>query len=674
MHSAPVFLKHKVNLLIAMLLCFSIIVGVSVGVGAYFGALKNESIAAKQYLDNLVQQQVEKNLEGITYDTLLIVNSMKALFERKNFNIDPYVDYAPYCDKSSSITASLNVLGYNSVVPNEQKNVYISNVRNTFKRDYSTFDITARDSSNKKISAPNATTYYPALYFSPFNSQTISGSMGFDHGSQPVRLVVLEKVRNTGEAAASSRVTLTSNSAAGFLIYAPVKNVTGEIIAVAFASVRIGDFLLEAIGDISVLDLVVILFDQDDNNNFLYSTIVNGMIPGFNNVSQMTIADHLSVINNAQFYVERNFTVLDRNWKAVFVPTPSFFGSTEISRDSFQKYIAACVPPFLSLALAIFVAFFIKRLQHVEIVRKSKKEQEEDLQVSQTKQKELLRKLVAQDTFTRTILDNIPDLVFIVDNDGRIVTSNRTFDTAMELSADDYQVGVFIGSFFPELNARFFERTKHFETIVTNMRPKNGGTVAVSVKVRSLTNDDTDTDSKSDTTSLSGSRTLSSTSFSSRNKMIKREEFTIIAHLASETTMLLAEQEKQVKEDELLIQTKKLQARLRFRNFYQAFNDFTISEGMGSQEMDFLMQLKQYKHLDSQEKRVEVMNRIWTEYLVSNRLDCSQEIVAMIQQNMNESPGGWDVFLPAETYALQYLVQHVYYKFKGNVAVEKETK
>jgi PAS domain S-box-containing protein len=84
------------------------------------------------------------------------------------------------------------------------------------------FRITERDQEGRLVAARERDTFYPALYVEPLTGN--EAAVGFDVGSDAVRLAALERARDTGEPAVTEPVHLVQQPGdqPGFLIFAPV--------------------------------------------------------------------------------------------------------------------------------------------------------------------------------------------------------------------------------------------------------------------------------------------------------------------------------------------------------------------------------------------------------------------------------------------------------------------
>ena len=84
------------------------------------------------------------------------------------------------------------------------------------------FRIAERDQEGRLVAARERQTYYPALYVEPLGGNETA--VGFDVGSDPVRLTALERARDTGEPTVTEPVQLVQQlgEQSGFLIFAAV--------------------------------------------------------------------------------------------------------------------------------------------------------------------------------------------------------------------------------------------------------------------------------------------------------------------------------------------------------------------------------------------------------------------------------------------------------------------
>ena len=84
------------------------------------------------------------------------------------------------------------------------------------------FRLNERDANGRSVAAGERDRYYPVFYVEPLGGN--EPAVGFDLGSNPVRLAALERARDSGQPAATQRIKLVQErgEAYGFLVFVPV--------------------------------------------------------------------------------------------------------------------------------------------------------------------------------------------------------------------------------------------------------------------------------------------------------------------------------------------------------------------------------------------------------------------------------------------------------------------
>ena len=166
-------------------------------------------------------------------------------------------------------------------VPASEKQRFISNAVNTLYPNFSIKKWTENGKWNPSAE-PWAQEYYPVYYIQPFSNN--EAALGIDLASNPTRLAALEMARDTGNAVATSKVTLAQETEhqVGILIFVPIyqadsntatieerrKNLKGFVLGVF----RVGDIVQSSLGKFTQYDTKIEIFDESDtsSNTALY--------------------------------------------------------------------------------------------------------------------------------------------------------------------------------------------------------------------------------------------------------------------------------------------------------------------------------------------------------------------------------------------------------------------
>ncbi|MBU5637458.1 CHASE domain-containing protein [Geomonas sp. Red69] len=115
--------------------------------------------------------------------------------------------------------ADIKALSWNPAVPRGQRARFEEEGR---REAGSGFVLTERDASGVRVPAAERDVYYPVWYIEPMAEN--GKAIGFDVGSDRVRLAALERARDTGRATATERIKLVQDRASNYsvLVFHPV--------------------------------------------------------------------------------------------------------------------------------------------------------------------------------------------------------------------------------------------------------------------------------------------------------------------------------------------------------------------------------------------------------------------------------------------------------------------
>jgi len=123
------------------------------------------------------------------------------------------------------------------------------------------FRIKERAPDGAIIAAARRNTYYPVYYVEPLRGN--EKAVGFDLGSNPVRLAAIESAVRRGQPQATARITLVQEKGnqAGFLVFIPVRSSGGAVRGFTLGVFRAGDMLDNALRQTAALPLDTSLCD-----------------------------------------------------------------------------------------------------------------------------------------------------------------------------------------------------------------------------------------------------------------------------------------------------------------------------------------------------------------------------------------------------------------------------
>ncbi len=191
-------------------------------------------------------------------------------------------------------------------------------------------------SDSSVFPAADKKSYQVIIYLEPLTERN-QKAIGFDLSSEPNRVEALNRARDSGEAASSSKVILSQetepSNQSGFLIFLPIykngglpatvdernKNITGYI----FSPFRTNNFLNEIQNDKSVSDIALRIYDgQPSAENLLTKT---------GDLQESAFANQIE----ENYTTENELNVAGRKWIIQYDSTPSFIAQSSLGWTPF---------------------------------------------------------------------------------------------------------------------------------------------------------------------------------------------------------------------------------------------------------------------------------------------------------------------------------------------------
>ena len=189
------------------------------------------------------------------------------------------------------------------------------------------FQFSQRNAAGERVPAAARSEYFPVFFVEPLEGN--EESVGFDLGSDPVRLEALYRARDTGETATTQRIRLVTETGEqfGFLAFVPIYS-TGfvpetvaerreKLAGFALGVINIGDIVQSAVAQTptsSKLDAYVLDAAAPPGTALLYKHGSSGRDHGALSEDELLLGG----------YEKTTLSVADRNWLLVFVPPPGF--------------------------------------------------------------------------------------------------------------------------------------------------------------------------------------------------------------------------------------------------------------------------------------------------------------------------------------------------------------
>jgi PAS domain S-box-containing protein len=312
------------------------------------------------------------------------------------------------------------------VVPEAEREEFLRRAKQEWGDEYF---LKRLDANHVMVPAERHDVYYPVLYLEP-NAKS-NKAVGFDLGSDSVRLHALEKARDTGLSVVTEKVALARDASKqnGILIISPVY-VSGmpldtvearrkAIRGFGMGAFRFDDMLRHTVEALHSRHMSLQLWDLSTSkgDELLYSD------------GDATEGD------SAALSWEQSFDLSDSTWRAKVSAMPRYY-------EKFQTW-----SHWIILPLGVLISFYISQLFF-----------------STTKVKDYAVRLMLvhtqalreREAYLRSLLDNFPFLVWLKDREGRYLAANALFAQASGRSGESEVVGQLDADIWPTELAKEF--------------------------------------------------------------------------------------------------------------------------------------------------------------------------------------------------------------------------
>ncbi len=272
------------------------------------------------------------------------------------------------------------------------------------------FRITQMTPDGSLISAPPRPAYYPISFFGA--RQGGEQLIGFDEGSDPDRLAALQAAQRSGETRVTARIKLARGHGKeyGVLLFTPVRTSRGEVRGFVLGVVGEGDRLGTPLQTTVSLAIEATVDDLSPpmGAQRLHTSRVPAELAG----KPPGLDDFLF----PQLRYAREFRYAGRQWRI------SCAGSRGYHAESVSLAFVLILPLGLVITRLSFLALQRQALSHEEVELKV---------VTRTAQLALSR------SHMQTMLDNLPMLAWLKDEEGRFLMVNNRFAEAVGRHRDE---------------------------------------------------------------------------------------------------------------------------------------------------------------------------------------------------------------------------------------------
>ena len=302
----------------------TLILGIALSTLAFVAVDSRERGALRTAFDDAaahVQSAITLALQRNVY----MADSVGALFDSSNDTTHP--QFVVFTKQLLTHMRGVQALEWIPLVPSAMRNSYEKAAQEAFPR----FEFTERKAQGEMVRAAARDEYFPVYFVEPVAGN--QAAIGFDLGSNPVRLEALTRARDTGQIVATGRITLVQEMATeyGILLFRPVyrsglPHDTNEqrhnnLLGFALGVFRIGEVINAATGPLKSSGINAVIYDDSapTSERFLASW------------PAMTQTDP-SQAEQAQGKPEleriESFDVGGRRWTLVLTPTKALYSTT----------------------------------------------------------------------------------------------------------------------------------------------------------------------------------------------------------------------------------------------------------------------------------------------------------------------------------------------------------
>lgn len=216
------------------------------------------SVIAFTYVRNSAHDRWQSNFNGSANERLILLErEFFSTFETLQ-SLSGLFDATPQVGRGAFQRFTAPVLTRH---PGIQALEWIPRVKTAERSDFETFarrdgfsefKFTEREAQGRMVGVTERDEYFPVYFVEPLKGNELA--LGFDLGSNPVRLLALEQARDSGAMVATARITLVQETGDqyGFLVFKPVYGVGAVLSTVESRRENLAGFVLGVfrIGDI----------------------------------------------------------------------------------------------------------------------------------------------------------------------------------------------------------------------------------------------------------------------------------------------------------------------------------------------------------------------------------------------------------------------------------------
>jgi PAS domain S-box-containing protein len=622
------------DILPMVLAVFAVALGLTAGLVSFFLLQNQEKITARDSL-RATLKGVGNALNSAIQDVTGTILSTASLFQvsKTPITLD---QFEPYLMANGAIPKFYATFTFSRTVPLSNSDALVQEMRAS---GYPNFTITGRDANNKIIPPPIVPIRCVITQAVPL--ALMDSILGYDFCTDPTKNESAYAAYYSGKPALSGATTLiTRPNAVAVIIVTSIYNQTKTAFPIGMVrgTLILADLIQETVGriidgyDISLYDL------NATGDNFMYTT-------GKSENKTMTSKQNADMVSTAEYTLSQNITFADRLFKVEIVPRDDYF----VRFNTPSKYIALVISLVIMGLLLIGCLFlYFGRKLHIAKKRRAQANVQIDLlKTNQSALRTLLDRIATQESKTRAVINSLPDIVCVINPNGKILQTNTAFDTEFPYSQQEMEKGVYTWDIFTELSSDFFRVVKEIETTASR---RFGDMFEVSVRVSDLKGNQGG--------SSASNEPKPSTNASSLHLEEQDEAYVIIAKNISAKSY---HQEVNALEK---VQRHDFERKFREKQFREEMKQY-CEKNKSVENILFLEAVKEYKKATFG-VRVDMKMSIFDRFIKIDapmQLNLGNELVIDETIKINKSMGDVDVFKRIEESVFNTLANDIYPRY-----------
>lgn len=426
---------------------------------SYFVVLKFDTLQGEAVLHN-VKATTLTAMDQAMASAFSTVLAIRNFIQLSNGPVDYFTQFLPLVYAEGSYPPRITGIYISNRVKREDADDFTATIR-ARGGAYSQFSMFKYDYRNPPVPLdPTQSEYFPIVLTAlptDVNQSKAINLLGWDIKSFVPTANSINTIINTKKPALSDasstanteviqKTTQVTVAATVPLFNATTKEVSGTV----GATIVIGQVLASVLNNETLNTVLITIQDTrhlDDGNN--------GMI--FSSNSYFKYKDVKPMLDSAPFKTQVNITYLDVQLLVTFTPFNNFVEKNS-GTQRWTGIIVSVIACLILLAGCIAL-FFVNKLVSSYKLRQHGKRHMKVLKDSYERTRGLLDRLVRQESKSRGIVDAVPDFVIVLSKYGRVLETNKHFDTLFGFTETQIENGLPVNLIFKIQDSAFYTNT-----------------------------------------------------------------------------------------------------------------------------------------------------------------------------------------------------------------------